>query len=432
MEQKEERKKYNTKNFVGFLEYLDYAGHAYQEVKNEPGQYQLVDHKSLRINPQRNQWNYFSHQVGGGIRKFMAEIDGITDGREQLETFKKIQQARGKDWKSPEFSNVSYEPKKFEPNDHHFVSEKQMHSSLKFLHNVRGIHPFITGKLVQAGLIKQEMKEISKGEGRGSYKIPNLVFPWYNKDHELVGEDVQAVRPRRGSDDQKHGGYFKGIATGSPSKKENYNFSIGSKGKPAEELYLFEAPLDAISYWQLNYNKLKDKSVMFASMSGVNVESFKSLIQDRYIHFDDKELYMPKEIHFAMDNDVAGRGFGEAAANWIFELKEKFNGMDDVHMTLDLPTDQRYKDWNDILRYGDYDITQISVEGQGIQIFDDELTMFKENIENPKQLNQDRTQQATLVEEAIEPILNINENEVETEEVEFEEVYQPKELSYSR
>ncbi|WP_419153702.1 hypothetical protein [Weissella viridescens] len=57
---------------------------------------------------------------------------------------------------------------------------------------------------------------------------------------------------------------------------------------------------------------------------------------------------MPKELHFAVDNDEAGRGLVKKYGNML----ETFSEFDDLKKLVDVPADLTVKDWNDQLRYG--------------------------------------------------------------------------------
>lgn len=115
-------------------------------------------------------------------------------------------------------------------------------------------------------------------------------------------------------------------------------------------MFVFEAAIDAISYWQMNYEELKGQAVEFVALSGVKMSTFQRHLQDFYT--EDEKWILPKEIHLSVDNDEAGRLFAMRAGNMLSAM-QKF---DEVALTLDVPMDLRYKDWNDALRYGKHEV----------------------------------------------------------------------------
>lgn len=334
----------NNKNFVGIVEYLEHMGHTLKP-HGRKGQFTVDDHQSLVVTPSKDLWNSFKSREGGGVRQLMAFLDNITDKNDQNKLLKEIRSARGEGWKPKEYDLTDYDSATFNLADHKFNHDTPV-DTLNYLTKVRGLHPKIVDQLFKADLIREEVKEF----GTSKFKISNVWFSWKDRNHQVVGADTQGTKPKKGSGkDEKHQGYFHGIAAGSRGDEACFHFNIGPK-KVADKMFVFEAAIDAISYWQMNYEELKGQAVEFVALSGVKMSTFQRHLQDFYT--EDEQWILPKEIHLAVDNDEAGRLFAMRAGN-LLSAMQKF---DEVALTVDVPMDLRYKDWNDALRYGKHEV----------------------------------------------------------------------------
>jgi hypothetical protein len=380
---------------VSVQEYLDYMGHSLHKAGS--GSYRVDDHDSLVVTPSEDLWNWFSRGVGGSgkkIRLLMATLDGIVDEDEQNQKLSEIRQARGDGWKPNAYEK--YEKKNFNIDEHKF--SRQPTDSLNYLTKVRGIHPTIVKNLFKGGLLAEEVKTFPSKRGSGTFDATNLWYLWKDRKGTIVGADSQATMPSKSRSDDKHQGYWKGIVSGSPSAEHNFNFQIGEHRAP-DKLYVFEAPVDAISFWQMNYDETKNETAAFVALSGVNKNSFLSYIRERYLGED--AMPFPKELHFAMDNDEPGRKF----ATEMHELTKVLGDFDDTKVFLDVPGDYNMKDWNDILRYGRYKVDSFemnnmpdvplynpkwSIDGgfpnESVELSSDFATVAKPNLEISNQV----------------------------------------------
>ena len=125
------------------------------------------------------------------------------------------------------------------------------------------------------------------------------------------------------------------VGTGQKKFKKNTSISNGFniENPPLlkkEIIYIFESPIDLISYLEMNKEKNleekhKEKGSIFLSISGLRED-----ILENYI---DKNI---KKIYICTDNDVAGNNFYDL-------IKEKYN---DIKIYRKLPIK---KDWNEDL-----------------------------------------------------------------------------------
>ena len=143
------------------------------------------------------------------------------------------------------------------------------------------------------------------------------MFKW-KQQGEIVGADRQGTSP------MKDGRMFKGIDRNSHGSA---GFSVDI-GKP-NSIYLFESPIDALSYWSIKKEKLQNTRLV--SMSGLKRQTMIDEIKRM-----GKEGHKVKQITFCTDNDKAGREFAEKY-NQLFQ-----KGMSNIVQPYE-------KDWNDEL-----------------------------------------------------------------------------------
>ncbi|MDR2833090.1 MAG: DUF3991 and toprim domain-containing protein [Streptococcaceae bacterium] len=125
-------------------------------------------------------------------------------------------------------------------------------------------------------------------------KYNQVIFPWC-KSGVIVGATIQGTK----YDIERFGtrGRFKGIARNSESHF-GFNVSIGNPDK----LYIFESPIDLLSYWSLN-KEIRNAS--FVSLDGVKPESLMNFL--RYFATDKRTIF--NELYICTDNDRAGIQF---------------------------------------------------------------------------------------------------------------------------
>lgn len=331
---------------IKVVEYLEFMGH---DLHNDSrGTYSVDEQDSLKVTPDKDVYYWFSKAKGGyandGIRFLMENLDGITNTQEQDAKFYEIYKAYSTH-KVQQRSYEAYREQHFDLADHQFNNDTS--EAARYLTDVRGIHPGLVQVMFNQGLLAEENKIIHTKNGK-EFNVSNLWYVWKNRKGEIVGADVQATKPSNmvnAKTKEKHQGYWKGIAPGSPSSTENFNFQLG-RNPEVEALYVFEAPVDALSMWQLKMPEFKGHTIEFLSLSSVNFGAFQEFLKVNYLSDDPRPL--PKEIHFAVDNDEAGRGFTERGKAMLTILSM----FDDVKIMVDVPAEKNQKDWNDLLRYG--------------------------------------------------------------------------------
>ncbi|EGQ2819250.1 hypothetical protein H7N44_002421, partial [Staphylococcus pseudintermedius] len=151
-----------------------------------------------------------------------------------------------------------------------------------------------------------------------------VVFQWKNNEGEIVGSD------KRGT------GYklYKGIDFASDPK---YPFNFSTIDKP-NDLYIFEAPIDALSYRTLHPNS----DGVYMSMSGLKDKA----LLHQYSNFTQKYGQEPNKIYLCVDNDAAGKNFVSKFTE--HELISKESG-EKINFIPKFPEGENCKDWNDVL-----------------------------------------------------------------------------------
>ncbi|WP_079529949.1 toprim domain-containing protein [Halobacillus hunanensis] len=273
---------------VDLVDYLERKG---EPLKREGRYYRHQVHDSLVIKDQMYAWNS-RDEKGAGVINFAKMFYGMSFPEAVLDL--NAQGYKVKDnCQEQKFKEPYQYPSHYEVNDRT--------KAKYYLTNERKIHPKIVDWLESKDLISQD-------------KLGNVVFKW-KQQGEVVGADRQGTTP------MKDGRMFKGIDKNSHGSA---GFSVDI-GKP-NSIYLFESPIDALSYWSIKKGKLQDTRLV--SMSGLKRQTMIDEIKRM-----GKEGFKVNHITFCTDNDKAGR-----------EFAKKYQRLMSKEVTkIDLPTN---KDWN--------------------------------------------------------------------------------------
>jgi hypothetical protein len=179
---------------------------------------------------------------------------------------------------TPVYQNKNIEREKFK----YPFSISQDKSNLKnYLINERKISAGLVNKLLQVRLIEQDTRK-------------NILFH-YKKDAEIVGAAIQGTFISYNKYEKR--GTFKGIAENS---EPNFGFHF-SFGEPTR-LYVFEAPIDAMSHYTLKPEDRRD--IMYGVETGFSKETVNNFI--RYAKSKGNENIVKDGIYISVDNDAAG------------------------------------------------------------------------------------------------------------------------------
>ena len=215
-----------------------------------------------------------------------------------------------------------------------------------FLGDTRGLSEDTITTFRSKGLLAQ-----ARLKGSDGIFEPVLVFKFLNKDKKIIGCSLQGIHENVLR--HEHGRLKKVLGDGSTG----LNIDVGTP----ERLIFLEAPIDLMSYYELNKNRLEN--VRFVSMDGLKDTTISrhlyELLAEKEgltdINLDDAKKLLPilantnffdldansELITLAVDNDKAGLGF-------IEKLKSK-----NIKFDIDLPpleNNQEKMDWNDFLK----------------------------------------------------------------------------------
>ncbi|GJM64685.1 DUF4099 domain-containing protein [Persicobacter diffluens] len=101
---------------------------------------------------------------------------------------------------------------------------------------------------------------------------------------------------------------FKRQADGSDRKNGLWIADPEKVGKEAKQVFISEAPIDAISFYHLHKNKIDFKEAIFAATCGTPSKSQIEAL---------KNTYQQAKFSTAYDNDIAGEAFNIKTAAWL-------------------------------------------------------------------------------------------------------------------
>lgn len=316
--------------------YLDYKGIAYT---TEHNRLRLVDHDSCIINTDKNLFFWNSKQLSGDLGDFIAAYEDITPKEAWVKWTDYSRYYNNQDVTTQE----KYHQQASQTNNYHFNWQRWRTSqsttnTQNYLVNERGFDPTFVQRLTASDFIKQGKPR--QDRQTKEWQKPAILFPWHDENGEIVGLDQQGTEINY----EKFGkrGTQKKIAAGSDSNY-GYNFHTGNG---ADQLIVFESPIDALSYAQMHFPELANENATFLSLSGTDNQKVLSQL-DR---MNQLNSHLPKKLVLATDNDLAG-----------FQAAEQFNilqfeGMENIRQ---VPT--KGKDWNYQLKANNGDIKTMTM-----------------------------------------------------------------------
>lgn len=229
-----------------------------------------VEHDSFVIDARKNTFFWNSRQQHGDPIDFMMNVVGVESMQDAVKLLN-----------DPSLSRAEVSQRKTEPFQYSTCNSKDFTRANDYLTIARGLNSQLIATLHQKGFIQQDQNS-------------DVVFIWA-KNGRRVGAATQGTTIDY--DDNRHRGTTKRIMKNS-EQDFGFNFSIG---KP-DQLLVFEAPIDALSYLSTHPDA---NNTMFLSMDGLKPATVTKGIQYMY------ELTgnVPSGIVFGVDNDPAGHTF---------------------------------------------------------------------------------------------------------------------------
>ena len=330
MQQEKENKQHYTHdqvkaaNNANLLDFIQDSGVQLRRVGHDS--YKGVEHDSLVITPSKNSFYWNSMSTGGvGALDFATKYLLADRNLEEGEKFQKGMELVLKS------SAGQFIPHKEDLHPFAFNKNqlsKQFNQAYAYLTKTRKINPKLVKQLHEAGLIEQN-------------QYGNALFLWRDPTtRKIKGASIQGTKINH----EKYGkrGTLKKIE---PNSTKGFGFSF-SVGKP-ENLYFFEAPIDAMSYYCL-HPKLHNSQ--FIAMDGL-----KKTVFANYFKLADNQLSQiqsgVKTINFGVDNDAAGTQFMETFQEDDGTYKHLVNSQGEmVPINRISPSSTEGKDWNEVLQ----------------------------------------------------------------------------------
>lgn len=314
--------------------YLDYRGIEYTVEHNR---LRLVDHDSLIVNLDRNVFIWNSRQKSGDLGDFIAAYEDVTPKEAWVKWAEYGRHYNGQDSETKQ-KYTERQKSMYQFDWNRWRTSKATTNSEQYLVNERGLDANFVSGLAKSGYIYQGMaRQDSK---TGEWQRPALLFPWYDASGKVVGLDLQGTT----TDFEKFGkrGTEKKIAAGS-NDQYGYNFRFGNG---ADKLIVFESPIDALSYAQMNFKQLQSEN---ATLISIRTNHNKVLYELDRMNRENGRL--PGQLIMATDNDLAG-----------YEVADRFDQLrfDGIEPIRQVPVEG--KDWNDQLKARKSGITSMTME----------------------------------------------------------------------
>lgn len=244
-------------------------------------------HDSLRINKFTNQW-WQNSVVNSDGKTLGGDTISFAQHYLQLGSFKECVGLLTQ----TEFPKATIKEEKKEPFRYYFKHAPSTEQVENYLINKRGLDEEIVRGLIKKGMIQQDV-------------LGQAIFVW-NDAGRRVGATVQGIA----LDKNEPRGVVKKIAKNS-QKHFGFNVTIG---KNPDRILFFEAPIDALSYWSLNKDRLKD-CMLFCldGRHGMNIETVVSAM--KYMK-ETKGTRPTAGVYFGLDNDPTGHEFWDRMSHY--------------------------------------------------------------------------------------------------------------------
>lgn len=309
-------------------------------LKSSRNEYYWDEHDSFKINTSKNMFRWYSKDIGGDVIQMVQTLRGVS--------FKEaINYLDTGHFEEAKVQEVTREPFKYLLEKY----ETDFDNGRKYLKEVRSL----SDETIDF-FLKEKALALVNRKYQDGYSEQVLVFKYFDDNQNIIGGTLQGIVPNKDRYEGK--GYLKQIIYNSDGTA-GVNVTVGEK---ADRLIFFEAPIDMMSYYELNKHNLNN--VKLISMDGLkegtvaryltehiitdearrkildfsNAVGYMNFIIKDTDYFDDNKN--TDVITLAVDNDSAGRNF--------IEKLEKIG----LKFQTELPPQLKNKektDWNEVL-----------------------------------------------------------------------------------
>lgn len=309
-------------------------------LKSSRNEYYWDEHDSFKINTSKNMFRWYSKDIGGDVIQMVQTLRGVSfrEAINYLDTGH---------FEEAKVQEVTREPFKYLLEKY----ETDFDNGRRYLKEVRGL----SDETIDF-FLKEKALALVNRKYKDGYSEQVLVFKYFDDNQNIIGGTLQGIVPNKDRYEGK--GYLKQIIYNSDGTA-GVNVTVGEK---ANRLIFFEAPIDMMSYYELNKHNLNN--VKLISMDGLKESTVvryltEHIITDEarrktldfsnavdYMNFIIKDTdYFDHNkntdvITLAVDNDSAGRNF--------IEKLEKIG----LKFQTELPPQLKNKektDWNEVL-----------------------------------------------------------------------------------
>lgn len=267
----------------------------------------LVEHNSCVIDVNNNSFVWNSKQKSGDIINFVEEYYNVD--------FKEAAQILGAKKDAP-YLTKTYQDEVTIPKELKDISllqnDLQEQNNMKhvyaYLNKTRKIDYAIVQEFVDKKLIAEDINR-------------NLIFKTFDKEDK---EKLIAL--------SKKGTSVKPYQFISPHS-ENVGFRFATSDT-VKTLYVYEAPIDLMSHYEMNKEKLIKDNALLVAMTGLKSNAVLNNIKE----------YQPEKVVFCVDNDDAGKNFIEKMKNILPE---------NLRETIEISIPEN-KDWNEDIKEKKY------------------------------------------------------------------------------
>lgn len=309
-------------------------------LKSSRNEYYWDEHDSFKINTSKNMFRWYSKDIGGDVIQMIQTLRGVSfrEAINYLDTG---------NFEEAKVQEVTREPFKYLLEKY----ETDFDNGRRYLKEIRGLSDNTIDFF-----LKEKALALVNRKYQDGYSEQVLVFKYFDDNQNIIGGTLQGIVPNKDRYEGK--GYLKQIIYNSDGTA-GVNVTVGEK---ADRLIFFEAPIDMMSYYELNKHNLNN--VKLISMDGLKESTVARYLTEHIItdevrkktldfsnavgymnfiikdtdYFDDNKN--TDVITLAVDNDSAGRNF--------IEKLEKIG----LKFQTELPPQLENKekvDWNEVL-----------------------------------------------------------------------------------
>ncbi|MBC1604485.1 DUF3991 domain-containing protein [Listeria rocourtiae] len=263
---------------VDIIEYIQSEGNGgLLQKKGKYYHYKFEDHGSIVIDSFKN---YFIHNATGEAGNAISFIQYF----EKLPFRQAVEKLVGNEYKPA----VKREPQKQQPFSYYFKDKKSTAKARQYLVEERKLDAELVDTLIAKGFIRQAGED------------DDIIFVWTENGKEngkIVGASEQGTIRNQ----ELHGsrGTKKKVAA-NVAPNTGFNVVLGAPKK----LFLFEAPIDALSFWSMNKH-LTDCRII--AMTGLQKQVVTHYIAATYKQYG----LFPENVYVGADNDPAGHRFAD-------------------------------------------------------------------------------------------------------------------------